>query len=166
MFMMSAFFRTGTISIAASICSIILFKSDSKSSFPKPAQTFTSYYILNYTENTYILDTVMQFTYMKAIWNKSVIMFKLLPSYMRKNGAHKSIVTCRIKFIVTAVTLSFIHICLTLVLCKFNNEVERKWRNTETSFHVKTHLFFSICQQLSEGRKILPVSIYDFHDVY
>lgn len=66
-------------------------------------------------------------------------MFKPLPSYMRKNGAHKSIVTCRIKFIVTAVTLSFICICLTLVSCKFNNEVERKWRNTETSFHVKTH---------------------------
>lgn len=59
-FIMSALFRTGTISIAASICSIILSKSASKSSFPKPAEIFGSYYILNYTENSYILDTVAQ----------------------------------------------------------------------------------------------------------
>lgn len=83
-FTMSAFFRTGTISIAASICSIILSKSDSKSSFPKPAQIFDSYYILNYTENTYILNTVVQSTYIKVIWNSSVSMFKPLPSYMTK----------------------------------------------------------------------------------
>lgn len=43
-----------------------------------------------------------------------------------KNGVHKSLVICRIKFIVTAVILSFIHICLTPRSCKFNNEVERK----------------------------------------
>lgn len=71
-----------------------------------------------------------------------------------KNGVHKSLVTSGIKFIVIAVTLSFIHIGLTLRSRRFNSEVERKWRNTETSFYVnKTHLFFSICQQFGEGKK-------------
>ena len=34
--MMSAFFKTGTKSMAASTCSMIRSRSDSKSSFPKP----------------------------------------------------------------------------------------------------------------------------------
>ena len=34
--MMSAFFKTGTMSMAASTCSMIRSRSDSKSSFPKP----------------------------------------------------------------------------------------------------------------------------------
>lgn len=67
-FTMSAFLKTGTISIAASICSIILSKSDSKSSFPKPAQIFDSYYIYLHREHIHFQYSYGIYLYIKVLW--------------------------------------------------------------------------------------------------